>query len=100
MDFYPLEKWIYSDEEVTVSIFVSWKWSRHVDALADKWCATFVHPTYFFFGWCGWFIPLADRATLHAINYIHMHTWPPIRTMEGAKQLVPPTMPKGIIGVR
>ena len=26
-----------------------------------------------------------------------MHTWPPIGTMEGAKQLVPPAMPKGIM---
>ena len=28
-----------------------------------------------------------------------MHTWPPIGTMEGTKQLVLPAMPKGIIGV-
>ena len=34
-----------------------------------------------------------------ATSYIHVHTWPPIGTTEGAKQLVPIAMPKGIVGV-
>ena len=40
---------------------------------------------------------LADQAMLDAISYVCVHTWPPIRTTEGAKQLVPPAMPKGIM---
>ena len=42
---------------------------------------------------------MADQAMLDAINYVHMYTWPPIGTLEGTKQLVPPAMPKGIMGV-
>ena len=34
-----------------------------------------------------------------AISYVCVHTWPPIGTTEGTKQLVPPTMPKGIVCV-
>ena len=34
---------------------------------------------------------------LGAIGYVCIHTWPPIGTMEGAKQFVPPTMPQGVI---
>ena len=29
--------------------------------------------------------------------HVHMHTWPPIGTMEGTKQLVPLGMPKGVM---
>ena len=42
---------------------------------------------------------MADQAMLDAISYIHMHTWPLIGTTEGAKQLVPHAVPKGIVGV-
>ena len=34
-----------------------------------------------------------------AINYVHIYAWPPIGTTEGAKQLVSPKMPKGIVCV-
>ena len=34
-----------------------------------------------------------------AISYIFVHTWPPIRTTEGIEELVPPTMPKGIMHI-
>ena len=34
-----------------------------------------------------------------AISYVHIHAWPPIGTTEGAKQLVPPAIPKGIVCV-
>ena len=44
MDFFPLREWIHGDEEVSVSIFLSWKWSHCVDAPANEWCATFAHP--------------------------------------------------------
>ena len=40
---------------------------------------------------------MADRATLDAISYICMHTWPQIGTLEGTKQLVPPAMPKVVV---
>ena len=36
VDLHPLGEWIHGDKEVMVSIFVLWKWSCHVDALADK----------------------------------------------------------------
>ena len=42
---------------------------------------------------------MADRAMPDAISYICVHAWPPIGTAEGAKQLVPPAMPKGIVCV-
>ena len=42
---------------------------------------------------------MADQATLDAISYICMHTWPPIGSKEGAKQLVPPAMPKRVVCV-
>ena len=34
---------------------------------------------------------------LNAIGYVHMHTWPLIGTTEGVKQLVLPTVPKGVV---
>ena len=43
---------------------------------------------------------MADGATPDAISYIRVHAWPPIGTTKGAQKLVPPAMPKGIIGVR
>ena len=67
-----------------ISIFISWKWSRCVNALADKRCATFVYPTKLFFGWHGWFVPLADRAMPDTINYVRVYAWPPIGTTKGA----------------
>ena len=36
---------------------------------------------------------------LDTISYIYVHAWPPIGTTKGAKQLVPPAMPKGIVCV-
>ena len=36
---------------------------------------------------------------LNAISYVCVPTWQPVGTTEGTKQLVPPTMPKGIVGV-
>ena len=36
---------------------------------------------------------------LDAIGYICMHAWPPIGTVEGTKQLVPPTVPQGVVCV-
>ena len=50
-------------------------------------------------GQCGRFVLLADQAMPDAIGYICMHTWPPIGTTEGTKQLVPPAMPKGVMCV-
>ena len=54
---------------------------------------------YFFLGWHGWFILLADQAMLDSINYLCVHAWPLKGTTEGAKQLVPPVMPQGIVHV-
>ena len=34
---------------------------------------------------------------LDTISYICVQTWPPIGTTEGAKQFVPPAMPKGVV---
>ena len=84
MDLHALGEWIYGEKKVTIFVFVPGKWTRHVDALSNEWCTTFVYPTKLFFGWHRWFIPLADGATPDAISHIHMHTWPPIGTTECA----------------
>ena len=44
MGVHSLREWIHGDKEVTISIFIPWKWTRHVDAPSNEWCATFVHP--------------------------------------------------------
>ena len=36
---------------------------------------------------------------LDAIGYIQVHAWPPIGPAEGAKQLVPSTVPQGVVCV-
>ena len=43
MDLHPLGEWIHGDKEVKICVFIPWKWTYHVDAPVDKWCATFVH---------------------------------------------------------
>ena len=50
--------------------------------------------------WAAWAIyPVGRLRTPDAISYICMHTWLPMGTTEGTKQLVPPVMPTGIMGV-
>ena len=42
---------------------------------------------------------MADQAMPDIIGYVCMYAWPPIGIMEGAKQIVPPTAPQGVMCV-
>ena len=98
MDFHPLREWIHGNEEVTISIFILWKWSHHVNAPANKWC-TYLCPSNVVLPWVAWAVYPVGRLSNARHNQLclHVHAWPPIGTTEGAKQLVPPAMPKGIM---